>query len=533
MAAALMAGLALAHGGRAAAAPADAAALVQTEAGTVRGMVGADYRQFLGVPYAAPPIGDLRWRMPLPPAPWANALDASHAGSPCTQASPGPGGPPVGREDCLTLNVTTPYGSHAGRPLPVMVWIHGGDFASGSGAAYDGRDLVTSGGVVLVTVNYRLGIFGFLALLALDAESPGATSGNLGIADQQAALRWVQRNIGAFGGDPANVTLFGESAGAISICAHLASPASAGLFRRAIIQSGACTDPLPRFDTEEARGAVAAEALGCSDPDTVAACLRARSTADLLRVSATRPKPGDATSWGPVAGGTGLLVQPAEALAGSAFNKVALMVGATRGGAILPPPKSAKPRHGLSPGEYASIVQDRFGDHAPAILGEYPAGRYPSADAALAAVMNDSAVACGDLAVEAMTARKLDLYAYEFADSDPAGAHTPEVKPAGAYGAELPYLFALNAEGAYPITLPPAQQGLANQMIGYWSEFAHKGDPNGPGLPKWPKYRAPGDTMILAPMPEGSHPAAPVKEHRCGFWKSLKGKVALEPAAGN
>lgn len=455
----------LASAARGWAGPADDA-LVQTESGIVRGTVGADYRSFQGIPFAAPPVGDLRWHPPRPPAPWGAPLDASRPGSPCPQGKPGAGNALVGQEDCLTLDVTTPYGPMANRPLPVMIWIHGGDFTSGAGSAYDGKNLVVKGNVVLVTFNYRLGIFGFLAHLALDQESPSSLSGNFGFADQQAVLRWTQRNIAGFGGDPQNVTLFGEEAGAVSICAHLAAPESAGLFRRAILQSGACTSPLPRLEDEEKHGASVAEGIGCDSPDIAPSCLRAKSTADLLKVADAQ--------WGPVAGGPGLLLQPADAFANGSFGKIALMAGTIRGsGAAADGP-------------------------------------------------------CLSLAMDAFAARKIDLYAYEFATSEATETRPAPAKSKGASGAELPYLFAISLDGV-PANLAPAKQALADQMVGYWTEFARKGDPNGPGLPPWPKFRSAADVLALAPMPEGSHTVNFDREHHCGSWRTQSAKGGNSP----
>ncbi|HEV2783772.1 MAG TPA: carboxylesterase family protein, partial [Actinophytocola sp.] len=233
-----------------------------TDRGPVRGVVAGDYRLFQGIPFAAPPVGELRWRPPQPPAPWRDPLDATAPRGACAQ--PGSfGRPETFNEDCLYLNVTTPR--RAGHRLPVMVWIHGGSYTTGSGAIYDARKLAVEGGVVVVTINYRLGPLGFLALPALTGEQPGIQSGNYGIEDQQAALRWVRRNAAAFGGDPGNVTIFGESAGSGSVCAHLVSPTAAGLFHRAIGQSYSCAWPVATGAAAESAGTAFAGRVGCAD----------------------------------------------------------------------------------------------------------------------------------------------------------------------------------------------------------------------------------------------------------------------------
>jgi para-nitrobenzyl esterase len=213
--------------------PGEDPTVVRTDDGPVRGLLAGDHRTFEGTPYAAPPVGPLRWASPRRPTPWTAPLPATRPGSPCAQTGGFPGDPPSDTEDCLYLNVTTPARTD-GRKLPVMVWIHGDGFYQSFGGIYGAELLATKGDVVVVTFNYRLGAFGFLAHPALD-------SGNFGLEDQQAALRWVRRNAAAFGGDPGNVTIFGESAGGASACTHLAAPASAGLFHRTIAWSGPCT----------------------------------------------------------------------------------------------------------------------------------------------------------------------------------------------------------------------------------------------------------------------------------------------------
>jgi len=213
--------------------------VVVTETGPVRGIATGTMQEFRGIPYAEAPVGDLRWRPPQEPARWTGVLDATAFSPHCPQAAT-PYGTPSTTEDCLFLNVFTPDKTNEGRPhlLPVMFWIHGGGLVVGESDGYDPSPLVAQG-VVVVTINYRLGELGFLAHPALAAESPTGASGNYGLMDQQAALRWVQRNIRAFGGDPDNVTIFGQSAGALSVHSQLASPLAAGLFHKAIVESGA------------------------------------------------------------------------------------------------------------------------------------------------------------------------------------------------------------------------------------------------------------------------------------------------------
>lgn len=305
-------------------------AVVVTGSGAVRGAVAADHRAFSGIPYAAPPVGDLRWRAPLPAAPWTSVRDATRPGSPCLQMGGPDGSTVVGSEDCLYLNVTTLAGSDA-RRLPVMAWLPGGGFVSGSGSDYDPTRLAVQGRVVVVTVNYRLGAFGFLDHPALAATDPAA--GNYGIADQQAALRWVRNNISQFGGDGHNITLFGQSAGAYSTCTHLASPSSAGLFQKAIVQSGPCTNSMVTRPVAQARGTQVASGLGCSAVTDTLTCLRAIPATRLVGIGGDQVFTATARiadlPWLPVAGTPILPHQPLEAMRRGLAARVPLVQGST------------------------------------------------------------------------------------------------------------------------------------------------------------------------------------------------------------
>ncbi len=258
-----------------------AAAVVQTNQGKLRGLEAHGIEKFLGIPYAAPPIGALRWMPPQPHAKWSGVLNATEFGNHCAQTARVVG-TPSSSEDCLFLNVFAPTPTNSGKPLidstqaqnsidargrAVMVWIHGGAFTAGESDDFDASDLATIGDVVVVTINYRLGALGFLAHPALTAESPNHASGNYGILDQQLALHWVQQNIRAFGGDPGNVTIFGQSAGGLSVLADMASPSAGGLFHKAIIQSGTYQLILPSLATGEAQGTGFANNVKCDRPD--------------------------------------------------------------------------------------------------------------------------------------------------------------------------------------------------------------------------------------------------------------------------
>jgi para-nitrobenzyl esterase len=250
---------------------------------TYQGTTANGVTTFLGIRYAAAPTAALRFAQPTPPVAVSGTIDATQFGSACPQTA-SPFGIASTDEDCLFLNVYVPGSVSSGSNLPVMVFYHGGSFVFGAGSFFDPTQLAIQGNTIVVTINYRLGILGYLAAAALDAQSQTGSSGNYGLGDQQFALKWVQQNIGAFGGSPHKVTNFGESAGGFSVCANIVSPAAAGLFQRAITESGPCADPLPTKTTAESEGASIVSALGCNESSTAAtvACLRGLSVETIL-----------------------------------------------------------------------------------------------------------------------------------------------------------------------------------------------------------------------------------------------------------
>ncbi|MEV4639918.1 carboxylesterase family protein [Actinoplanes sp. NPDC049548] len=483
--------------------------VVRTDAGPIRGTVTAGHRSFQGVPYAAPPDGERRWRAPQPVQPWRAVRPAVEAGPDCAQNSPFPGGPQSGQEDCLYLNVTTPV--HTGAPVPVVVWLHGGSFQTGSGSWYDPRRLAEQGGVMVVTVNYRLGVFGFFGLPGL----PG--SGTFGLQDQQAALRWVRRNAAAFGGDPGNVTLAGQSAGGQSVCSHLTSPSAAGLFDRAIIQSGSCLTDWPSglflpglpagspwspvAEVARAGDRLAAEpGIGCPAGRARLACLRAAKPAALLR--ATEGTGVDAFLT--PAYGTALLPQqPAKALRAGAFHRVPVLSGGNRDehrGLVGVHEATTAP---VTAEGYRAILTKAFGDQARRVERAYPAAAYGSPGLAWAAVATDRIWACPTAAGNRLLARRTPTYAYEFAERH--GPAPDDTYPWGAYhGAELPFLF--------DVTWPPGepQRDLAARMVTTWARFAATGGVDWNVVP---------DTRAL---PGGRVDVE--AEHRCRFWASVPGR---------
>ncbi|WP_049566818.1 carboxylesterase/lipase family protein [Nonomuraea sp. SBT364] len=485
--------------------------IVTTCRGPVRGLIADDHRLYQGIPYAAPPVGELRWRAPRPAAAWTEPLDATRPAPMCAQTGDHLGAGSVS-EDCLYLNVTAP---REGSGLPVMVWLHGGSFKDGAGGLYDARRLAVRGGVVVVTVNYRLGALGFLAHPALDAESA-----DCGLLDQREALRWVRRNAAAFGGDPDNVTLFGESSGGVAVGAHLVMPGSAGLFHRAILQSAPVTapwtpslamgnNPRPREQAERDGEALVAR-LGLDDLGR----LREVPVEELLRAAADPAQAG----FGPVVGGGALPVDPASALAAGEFHPVPVLYGINRHEQRMHVWGLEMAVHGGPiPGErYADEVRAAFGADADAVLAAYPPAGYASAGQALATALTDAQYARHAVDTGAALSRRVAAYAYEFADaSAPWFAAFPKPYDMGAYhAAELPYLF----DVGYNEPLDAEQQRLADRMIGYWAGFARTGDPG------WPGFTA-AEPYVQALAPGAIGPVDFAGEHRYAFWASLKVSV--------
>lgn len=483
--------------------------LVLTDRGPVRGVVQEDFRVFLGIPFAAPPTGELRWRAPQPAPRWSEPLDATAPRGACAQ--PGRGGSPeVINEDCLYLNVTTP--TRARGRLPVMVWIHGGEFLIGTGAGFNARKLAVEGDVVVVTVNYRLGALGFLAHPALTGERPGIQSGNYGLEDQRAALRWVRGNAAAFGGDPHNVTVFGESAGGGSICAHLASPAAAGLFHRAISQSFTCAFPLFTAELAEGLGTDFAARVGCAD----LSCLRTKPIHDLL------------ASWPggvPVIGGREQPLPPPEALRTDRFHHVPLLLGNNldeqRFMVGLQFDAVGRP---VTAEQYGPLLRERYGPAADQILRRYPLSQFPTPSIALATVQTDSGFAvstCDHLdSYRLATTRPhpVPVYAYQFVDrTAPPLVDVPNFDEGAAHTVELQFLF----PNQFLPPLNTQQQQLSTTMVRYWTNFARHANPNGPNLPRWQRFHTADDVLALGLGPAGIRPIDIAEASNCAFWKSL------------
>jgi para-nitrobenzyl esterase len=472
--------------------PLAAADQVTTDKGVVEGTASADskVRIFKGIPFAAPPVGALRWKAPQPAANWTGVRKAAEFGPRCMQGriyndmlfrDPGPS------EDCLYLNVWTPAASTQDR-LPVMVWIYGGGFSAGAASEprQDGENLARKG-VVVVSLNYRLGLFGFFTHPELAQESGHGSSGNYGLMDQVAALQWVQRNIAAFGGDPGSVTIFGESAGSFSVSALMASPLAQGLFQRAIGESGAYFSTTlalkPLAQAEEADGRFA-EALGAR---TIEA-LRAKPADELLKAAL---KLGG-VRFAPNIDGYFLPETAYAIYAAGKQSHVPLLAGwnADEGNfrAIFKsdPPTAAN---------FAKRAKELYGDQADAFLKLYPAATDEQAQRSAQDLAGDGFIGFSTwkwLEMQAATGKSPE-YRYEFDDAPPAPAGA--VSRGAYHSAEIEFVFGALASKDLPWR--PEDFKLSGLMSSYWSNFAKTGNPNGPGLPKWPAYGADSGYQVM------------------------------------
>jgi para-nitrobenzyl esterase len=462
---------------------ADGAAKV--EGGVVQGVAEGGLAVYKGIPFAAPPVGGLRWKAPQPVVAWSGVRNADKYAPACSQSM---GGPPPGgtSEDCLYLNIWTPARS-AGEKLPVLVWIYGGGFNGGATSypVHDGAKLAKRG-VVLVSVSYRVGVLGFFAHPGLSAESPSRSSGNYGLLDMIAGLRWISRNIAAFGGDPARVTIFGESAGGIAVSMLCASPVAKGLFHGAISQSGGSFGPsnrnpqpgenMRRLAEAEASGVEFAKAVGASALED----LRALAPAKLLE--ARRDQRGMA--W-PIVDGYVIPDDQYRLYEAGRFNDTPILVGYNSDeGLSFTRVRTAD--------EYAAGVRERYGPFADRLLAAYPvAGDRVTKTARDLA--RDSAFGWHTWSWARLQSAhgKGKAYYYYFDQHPPRTPGTPEADHGTPHGADVSYVFE-NLEG----TPTSADRHISETMAAYWTNFAKRGNPNGEGLPAWPAF-SDGNPLVM------------------------------------
>ena len=491
--------------------------LVPTSNGDVQGVDRGASCAFLGIPYAASPTGNNRWKPPKPKASWAPLIFNATMPPPSCSAN----------EDCLKLNIWTPDPAPGGQ-APVIVWLHTGGFtaASANFASHNGQRLSEETGVIIVAPNYRLGPFGFLAHPALSAEDPAyPSSGNYGLLDQRAALAWVRDNIAQFGGDPNNVTLAGTSAGGDSVGLHLVSPGSGGLFHRSIVQSGAPTLRWPTIAEANEQGAAFAAALGCSNP-TVVECLRSKSTSQVILAlpQATHQvleTPGRAY-WTPVVDGFQIPAQPRTLFEAGAFLQVPTIIGTTRDEGWGNFINRSFPT-GVTLAQYEAWVTNEFGPYASDVLATYPAVNFPSATDAMARLLGD-----GQFVSEARRLARLIertgtpafLYSYEYEIDDLSLDRV-------IHGVESNIIFGNNyVPSNFPNhVLSAADLTLHASMAGYWTRFAATGNPNSDDdtIVHWPAFKHPtgqgrgSDKYIVfdSAIREGQR----LREQQCDLWE--------------
>jgi para-nitrobenzyl esterase len=512
--------------------------LVDTANGAVQGFIKGAVVEFRGIPYAAPPVGNLRWRPPKPPVPWTGVRDATQFGNICLQATTlGPfAGPANANEDCLYLNVYSPDVHPASNKLlPVLVWIHGGGNLDGASNAYDGSDLATQGHLVVVTINYRLGLLGFMSHPAVDAE--GHPFSNYGILDQQAALRWVQRNIRNFGGDKNNVTLGGQSAGSVDTESNVISPLAKGLFQRAIFQS-VLLEPVP-LPTAEANGVAFAVAAGCgSGKDAAtAACLRGLSAQKIFALSGTASKAAPYITQITI-DGTILPNRFTALIENGQFSHMPVMSGWTEDeanfGLGITEFFSGPPRVPASAADYNARIA-AFGtnpSYPPGTEAQakalYPLAKYATPQLALDAIGTDS-IACAQRHTNQLLAPQVPVYEYEF-DDRTAPSYFPVMpgfQPLAYHTADIQYLFPLWHGGPEGIEHPlnSLQEFLSDELVTAWSNFARTGNPNGKGNSPWPLFEdEPGGPSVLSesiPNLFALTDGEISERHKCVFWDSI------------
>ena len=533
---------------------------------TYSGVAKSGITDFLGIRFAAPPTGNLRFAPPVPPQRVAGTLNATRFGSPCPQSA-SPFGSESNDEDCLFLNVYVPGASVSARNnLPVMVFFYGGAFVDGEGSIYDPSAMAMQGNAIVVTINYRLGILGYMASSALSALAPNHVSGNYGFQDQLFALQWVQQNIGAFGGNANAVTIFGESAGGFSVCAAIVSPHAGGLFQRAISESGPCGEPLPTLAGAQSSGAQIVSALGCAESNdtTTVACLRALPLAAILAAQSSITSASSLTSLAaffPNVDGVLIPQQPILSLALGAYNHVPLIEGTnhdegrlfvalgfdlnpqvgtitaadypiaiqgvaaalvTESSGLLATSSTTASTAGNNSGEVNLITQE--------ILHQYPLSNYAGPGEALGAVLTDGLFSCTANISDEILSLAVPTYAYEFND---ANAPTPELpRISFPYGAthtdELQFLFTL---ASTPSALSSSEQNLATTMKSYWTNFARSGNPNSLQTRAWAPFSIAAGNMQSLNTPRPGVELGFAAQHHCNFWIGVLEQTVLAGVA--
>lgn len=483
--------------------------LLQT--GPIKGTIIEDTRVFYGIPYAANPSGDGRFSRPEPAAAWTQQLDVTSPAPACAQ--PVLGAPTMMQtleEDCLHVDVWAPT-TLPSEPLPVMVWFHGGGFSYGKTDNYPGHILVEND-VVVIMLSYRLGPLGFLTYPDTDTEAGFA--GNAAIHDQHLALQWVRDNAAVFGGDPNNVTLFGQSAGATSICQHLVSSESKGLFHKVIMQSGACDSLVMSYEESLEQGLAMARAVGCADQEDVIQCLRTVPAEELVLA---RPTDEDVAAgrrrfnWGPVAGAAPLADLPSSLLQTSALNKVPVLLGTNEDDGVFF--AFVRGIIGLSEDEYQdALMGESPGSDAAELLELYPMENPDIPALGIANLLGDKLFNC-PMAIDSRTldSQGIDVYRYYFTQPIESGFLA---ELGTIHGAEMPFVFGAAVEDSY--FLGEKDAGLSNQVVRYWTQFARTGNPNGSGDFQWQPFTR--DAEYYLDLRDDLENKTDLRKDYCSFW---------------
>jgi para-nitrobenzyl esterase len=512
--------------------------MVKIDNGWLQGKVQGTVQTFLGIPYAEPPTGDLRWRLPVPASSWTGIREATEAGNKCVQTTWSLPTRMVGSEDCLFLNVYAP-GQRRSRRAPVLVWFHGGGWTGGSSQDVDGH-VFASQGVVVVTVNYRLGALGFFASPELDSEAADKVSGNFALRDQQLALRWVQKNIDQFGGDSQRVTISGQSAGALSNWIHLVAPSSLGLFSQVIAQSPVVSlhseagvddargvGGTQSLGEEESNGTSShfVKALGCDTAADKLACLRAKPAAQVI-AGMNPGTPGWGVGWGPVVDRTLLADAVPSRIRQGQYKRVPILTGGNWGESSIASLKKIAFREPLyGPADYERVVL-RF-PHGTDILAQYPVGNFSSPEDAYNTMRSEARI-CTNISTAATLAKYGPLYIYEFEDEHPPATlydvEAPsDIHPQSFHTAEIAYVF----QTGYPNDLRPgpvpfdaAQKALSDRMMRDWVAFVKTGRP--PPNSGWKSFSSSMAFHLLSPRGDSEVAARDLaREHHCSFWFGL------------
>lgn len=510
--------------------------VVGTASGKVEGFIRNGVLEFRGIPYAAPVSGEARWGMPQPVTPWTGVLPAMHFGGACPQAARYGLTERSDEENCLTLNITVPTGK--AHPRPVLLWIHGGAFVGGAASLYRLDRLARDADAVVVSINYRLGVFGFMA-------PPAGTSGAkhvLGLEDQRLAMHWVKDNIAAFGGDPENITLAGESAGAASVCMQLMAPeATRGLFHRAIIQSAACGSPLRTLPDAEAFAAKVAAEAGCTDPNTALACLKAIEPQRLISAGA-KAASGELLAFAPFSGTATVPRATLDALQAGDFLRVPVLNGFTRDEMRLYVGYDVQGGAKITPETYPVAVRAIYGEKADKVLARYPMkpGEHPAET--LGSLMTDfmpglGITHCLEIESGRLLAAHTPVFQWEYADrtAPVRGVSIPILPDPGfnlgaVHSAELNALFPnfSNTTAMSAPDLSPASDALAGMILKTWAAFLR----GNPSAQEWPADSRTGAVIRFEPGsisrkgdiiridPRAIRPVDAWAEYRCDFWRA-------------